>query len=374
MLPALFGKMGMPLIDVPMDTPVTNQQGVDPAAFYQALLAIINVALPDATPASLPSSFELGSKSEAGLAVTTKFPAASVSFTDYELTSDPKFDNPNDSASNFSAVMPPKVKTVAFPISLDDESTALFPALLASKSPVTTPTELSPKGVTEVERKSTALPSLGVGKAQFLADRPSSPDLANSDVPVQGDFVALVQENSYEAKPVTEPLTSVLSYRSDVPGPTVEMLKSGLNLLPVLPAQTQTMMHPPSYSAWAREFSEKVVWMVRDNLQMAQIKLNPENLGQLEIRLTINNDQASVWFTAPIAQAREAIESAIPQLRDMLSSQGIQLGQASVSSGRDGEHRLIYGDKLRPDYGDANQEDSRAITIRLHRGLFDDYA
>jgi flagellar hook-length control protein FliK len=75
--------------------------------------------------------------------------------------------------------------------------------------------------------------------------------------------------------------------------------------------------------------------MAERGLQSATIKLQPEHLGQMEIRIRINDDGAAhVNFSAQHAQTREALEGAIPRLRELFADQGLSLTQANVDSGR----------------------------------------
>jgi flagellar hook-length control protein FliK len=84
---------------------------------------------------------------------------------------------------------------------------------------------------------------------------------------------------------------------------------------------------------WAPAVSEKVVWMASQNHQVAELHLNPPNLGPVEVRLTIGQDQqASAIFVAHHSVVREAIETALPRLREMLAESGIMLGNATVSA------------------------------------------
>lgn len=85
-------------------------------------------------------------------------------------------------------------------------------------------------------------------------------------------------------------------------------------------------------SAWPKQFGEKVVWMARADQQSAQININPPQLGPVQITLNLNGDQASLAFASPHAEVRQAIESALPQLKEMLASAGINLGQSNVGA------------------------------------------
>ncbi len=100
------------------------------------------------------------------------------------------------------------------------------------------------------------------------------------------------------------------------------------------PVATDAALHvatPVKDAAWPAELSQKVVWMARQDLQSAQITLNPPQLGPIEISLDVKNDQASATFVSGNAEVREAIESALPRLREMLAGVGVELGQTNVS-------------------------------------------
>lgn len=83
---------------------------------------------------------------------------------------------------------------------------------------------------------------------------------------------------------------------------------------------------------WGRDFGDKIVWLAKNDQQVAQININPPQLGPLQINLSLNGDQASATFTSPHAEVRQAIQDALPHLREMLSASGISLGQANVGA------------------------------------------
>lgn len=89
-------------------------------------------------------------------------------------------------------------------------------------------------------------------------------------------------------------------------------------------------MSPNTQTAWNQAFGERVVWMARGGIQEAQIQLNPRHLGPVEVRLSVHQDQVNVQFTAQHATTREAIEQALPRLRELFGDSGLQLGQADV--------------------------------------------
>lgn len=95
----------------------------------------------------------------------------------------------------------------------------------------------------------------------------------------------------------------------------------------------QPAISSPLHSkAWPEQFSEKIVWMARSDQQSAQIQINPPQLGPLQITLHLNGDQANAIFASPHPEVRQALEAAMPLLREMLQSAGINLGDASIGA------------------------------------------
>jgi flagellar hook-length control protein FliK len=66
----------------------------------------------------------------------------------------------------------------------------------------------------------------------------------------------------------------------------------------------------------------------------AEFHLHPAELGPVDVQISFASDQAVVLITAANATTRDALEQALPHLRDMLAGQGIALGQASVQGER----------------------------------------
>ena len=103
---------------------------------------------------------------------------------------------------------------------------------------------------------------------------------------------------------------------------------------PMMPAAAATHLAPPvGTTAWDQALAQRVTWMVSGAEQSASLTLNPPELGPLQVILNLSHAQAEATFIASQPEVRQALEAALPKLREMLSEAGIQLGQASVSSG-----------------------------------------
>ncbi|ANQ22272.1 flagellar hook-length control protein FliK [Vibrio natriegens] len=90
------------------------------------------------------------------------------------------------------------------------------------------------------------------------------------------------------------------------------------------------------------QVAEKVQMMMSKNLKNLDIRLDPPELGRMQIRMTMNSDLANVHFTVSNPQAREIIEQTLPRLREMLAQQGMQLADTSVQQQNSGQQQRGY--------------------------------
>ena len=95
-------------------------------------------------------------------------------------------------------------------------------------------------------------------------------------------------------------------------------------------AITRPVHVPVGTPAWADEIGSRLTLMTEKGQATASLRLSPEHLGPLEIRIATRDDQASVWFGAAHADTRAAIEQALPRLRELFAAQGMSLADAGV--------------------------------------------
>ncbi len=97
-------------------------------------------------------------------------------------------------------------------------------------------------------------------------------------------------------------------------------------------------------SDFAANMKEKLSLMLGRKVQIADIRLDPPELGKMQVKMTIQQEQASVSFVVQNPQAKEALEQAMPKLRELLEESGINLGESSVEQG-DKEHNAWSDDE-----------------------------
>lgn len=113
---------------------------------------------------------------------------------------------------------------------------------------------------------------------------------------------------------------------------------------------TLSMTLPPATTpAWQQSFGEKVIWMINQNIHSAEVKLNPPEMGRLDIKVSIQQEQTNIQFLSANQQVREIIESALPRLREMLGDSGLNLADVDVSdksfSAKDSRHQFSENDQ-----------------------------
>ncbi len=104
-----------------------------------------------------------------------------------------------------------------------------------------------------------------------------------------------------------------------------------------------------------QQLAEKVRWMVNTKNLVAEIRLDPAELGSVHVKVSMSGESATVNFVVQSQQARDAVDTATPRLREMLAEKGIELGQSSVRQESDGQQG--HGDgELAKQGGRANGE------------------
>jgi flagellar hook-length control protein FliK len=153
---------------------------------------------------------------------------------------------------------------------------------------------------------------------------------------------------------------------------------------PMLPGQPLPMQQ----GGWSEAVVDRVMVMSSQNLKSAEIQLDPAELGRLEVRISVNQEQTQVTFASPHAGVRDALDAQMHRLRELFAQQGMNLLDVNVSDqslnrgwqgqGQDGEGKgrggagsaLLGGDEeVRP----GAIEVARG-PLTAARGLVDYYA
>lgn len=264
---------------------------------------------------------------------------------------------------------------------------ALLPGLAAKSAPTGTTADVSTGDPSDAEHVDLAA---RIG----LTGDTGNKSLQNSDVlkqkalPSAGQTAAQAAGTTLlQAKPELtsgfgERLAAALQASPGEPG--AGMQGAALHTLrhtnPLQPAPPQLPVATPAgQRGWAEEVGNRVMWMIGRAESKAELVLTPPNLGKVEVSINLNGDQTTAQFVAASQAARDALEQAMPRLREMLAQSGISLGQAGVNTS-DGQQASGNGSGRNGERGNGtagagtSEADSVSQWVRQTDGLVDTFA
>jgi flagellar hook-length control protein FliK len=147
---------------------------------------------------------------------------------------------------------------------------------------------------------------------------------------MQHQFLADTAPQTLNASTLTNTHNTVVNDLSALVGTTA--VRGGDNT----PQQISVPMQQPQ---WSQQLGDRVQWMIGQNLHQADIQLSPPELGALKVHIQMHGDQASVNFSSPHAQVRDALDAATPRLREMMHEAGLTLGDVNVSGQALAQHQ-----------------------------------
>ena len=122
---------------------------------------------------------------------------------------------------------------------------------------------------------------------------------------------------------------------------------------------------------WTQAVGDKVLWLAAQNVSAAEIRLDPPELGPMQVKVSVNQDQASVTFTSPHPVVREALDQQLNRLREMFSEQGLNLVNVDVSDKSFAQQERDQQESAKNTNTDLDDEDlepvgiSQAVSMRL---------
>ncbi len=141
------------------------------------------------------------------------------------------------------------------------------------------------------------------------------------------------------------------------------------------PVVTATVHAPLPSPAFPDEAAQRLTWLVKNGVESASLRVTPPDMGPIEIRIRLAQDEATIAFAVTQPESGRAIEDALPRLREMLSESGISLGHTSVESGGGGQFaaeeeraRLLASQRLRETQTAAPAATGQPVALPVARG------
>lgn len=85
-------------------------------------------------------------------------------------------------------------------------------------------------------------------------------------------------------------------------------------------------------NAWANEVTHKVRHFVLEKIEIAELQLNPPDLGPIRVEIALDQGHAAIHFCAARDDVRDALAQNVGNLRDSLSQAGVALQSATTGS------------------------------------------
>ena len=229
--------------------------------------------------------------------------------------------------------------------------------------------------------------------AAVVADAPANIAASGAHTAQSADLHSAAQNVDQHANNTTDPnfkpdvaFDALRSHASDL-APRADSPSHAFTIHPTetraalsQPSALLEVQAPVSEPGFAQALSRQVVWMVDKDAQVAELRINPPELGPVEVRLTLTQDSAAAEFVSPHAEVRTAIENAIVRLREAMAEAGIQLGEASVSAESFSQRAGTQSESRHSDGGyretAAGESAARPIVRSMtpQRGLVDVFA
>jgi flagellar hook-length control protein FliK len=101
---------------------------------------------------------------------------------------------------------------------------------------------------------------------------------------------------------------------------------------------------PVGTPGFGQEFGRQITWLATQDLKQARVGLHPEELGQMDLKISVTDGRVDVAFSVQHPGAAQAVQQSLPQLDQMLAQQGLSLGHTEVGQhGSDGSSSYRHG-------------------------------
>ncbi len=220
------------------------------------------------------------------------------------------------------------------------------------------------------------------GKVELAANGKVADTSRDAALKPDPGFAAAIRQAS-EAKAAPDP--NLLKNPEAAATPTVAQLAPGVVQAnqDLAVAAANKLTPPVGTPAWDAALGQKIVWLAAGGQQSASLTLNPPDLGPLQVVLHVTNSHADATFISAHLDVRQALEAAMPRLREMMNDAGIQLDQANVSTGTPDQQqahggptprRAAPGIEAAGGHADTPVQSGHAHVTSGGRGLVDTFA
>lgn len=130
---------------------------------------------------------------------------------------------------------------------------------------------------------------------------------------------------------------------------------------------------------WNQAVGQRMLWLLSNKIQSAEIQLDPPQLGRLDVQIRLSGEHAQINFSAEQLAAKESLELSLPKLREMLADAGFNRVDVNVSQQQHGQSdsQFFASNDSTQENNDPslNNSDTESTSLGLSElGLVDYYA
>ena len=202
----------------------------------------------------------------------------------------------------------------------------------------TTTSDLSSDGANKAQMKQDEKAQLSASLAEQQGQQKA---VAQSEAPNKDEI--FVQDKTIASTKIS---SSANRHLTDVSGnvtqtpqhiieqQSAEMLNPSVATEVTQSQKTNAQLHQETISMFRKDFNvavkDKVMLMISQKLQQFDITLDPPELGNMQVRVNLQGEQAVVSFIVQSQQTKDALEQNMHKLRELLAEQGVDVGDANV--------------------------------------------
>ncbi|MBV1959508.1 MAG: flagellar hook-length control protein FliK, partial [Pseudomonadales bacterium] len=97
---------------------------------------------------------------------------------------------------------------------------------------------------------------------------------------------------------------------------------------------------------WSDAVANRVMWLTDNRMMTAELRLDPPDLGPLQVKISISEGQAQVSFVSQSSDVRGAIDQSLARLRELFNERDVELINVDISdhsSGKNAEKENSFG-------------------------------
>ena len=118
---------------------------------------------------------------------------------------------------------------------------------------------------------------------------------------------------------------------------------------------------------FADAIKDKIVILINQKLNKVEITLDPPEFGNMQVRVNLQGDQASVNFIVQNAQAKESLEHNMQKLKEMLSEQGVDVGKTTIEQhsqgGRNSQEQSLFSQGSISENSPHDEESQQVLIV-----------